>query len=224
MRSALRRLDRQTAQSGGPCQILLSKGLLGLHIGFLFQENEESGHCYIHMEWHEKLRVEEPPHKAAALAPEIDEDTLLDLCTRLSSIRHHPLQRVAFGLELKDQKTTRKGRIDVGRGSGLNCATFLLIVFRDAGIHLLDLPTWEQRSVERLEEDTAFQQSIVDHLREEHPDHADKLAREIGSPRFRPEEVAAAAGTAERPLSYTEAESLGLTVKSAVQKILSKKS
>ena len=72
---------------------------------------------------------------------------------------------------------------------GLTCASFVLAVFDVVGLPLIDFTTWNAQR----EGDRQWQQQIIEKLRQHAEEaHIQHLESEIGSVRFRPEEVVAA--------------------------------
>jgi hypothetical protein len=92
---------------------------------------------------------------------------------------------------------------------GLTCATFVLAVFRNMHIEILDTATWPPASGANLE----WQRRMANHLGGRFPyAHPDFLTG-IGSARFKPEEVAAGAASLPKPIRFPEAERLARKVK-----------
>lgn len=107
------------------------------------------------------------------------------------------------------------GTLQLGRSLGLTCATFVTLVFGHAGIHLLDMSTWDtDRSAERKREDEDAQRRLVAYLRRnpESAAHADLVERQVGCTRIRAEEVAAASGMTGHPIPFVRAEPEGRRV------------
>lgn len=77
------------------------------------------------------------------------------------------------------------GRLLGPGGEGLTCATFVLAMFKSIGVSLVDLDSWEPRPC-----DVWWQEHILPRTTTA---HAELLRAQLGSIRYRPEEVAAAA-------------------------------
>jgi hypothetical protein len=93
-------------------------------------------------------------------------------------------------------------------GKGLTCASFLLTIFHQTGIKLIDTTDWQVRA-----SDIVWQTRVVQMLRERgHTDHADAAGRFVGSFRYRPEEVAAAAVHPSPPIDFDDAASLATSI------------
>jgi hypothetical protein len=84
--------------------------------------------------------------------------------------------------------------------SGLNCSALVMMVFELACVPLLDEESWStERTAEREAEDRAAQETLLSAL----PfDQQEKLQSELGAPRVRAEEVAAASGLSGRPVPF----------------------
>ncbi len=115
-----------------------------------------------------------------------------------------------YALRVEASRFEESGRLVLGAGElGLTCAAFVLLIFRNAGVELLDCATWTQRSPERTAADEEAQRRLVVMLHRENSAHADAVAAEVGCLRFRPEEVAAASAHRPHPVDYARVEALG---------------
>jgi hypothetical protein len=72
-------------------------------------------------------------------------------------------------------------------GAGLNCSTFVLVVFQSYGWPLVSLAGWQQRP-----EDAAWHARLVAWVARKDPAQAALIQLEIGCARVRPEETAGA--------------------------------
>jgi hypothetical protein len=94
--------------------------------------------------------------------------------------------------------------------TGLNCATFVVQVFRSSGNPILDGDGWPQRP-----KDVERQRYLVDYLRNcpnpahRDPAQADLIELEIGCMRIRPEEVVGACLEKELPALFGQCEPNG---------------
>jgi len=98
---------------------------------------------------------------------------------------------------------------------GFSCATFVLAVFESGTVTILDWRRWRRRG-----EDRDWQENIADTLQrsDTSPEYQALLHRELGSLRFRPEEVAAGAAAKRFPAGFrfVERAALQLLVKLGV--------
>lgn len=98
-------------------------------------------------------------------------------------------------------------------GMGLTCATFVIAVFHSIGFGIAVSETWQSR-----DDDAEWQAMIVEGLKKIHgpSQHINAVEEHIGVARFRPEEVAAAATSADPPLEFEDAVKLAAQIKSTV--------
>lgn len=99
-------------------------------------------------------------------------------------------------------------------GTGFTCATFILRVLENRGLHLIDQATWGER-----EGDRAWQQWVIDTIRAEHgesaAEHVEALKGKKGAFRFQPLDVVAAADL-KRPASMEAVEAALPAVRAAL--------
>jgi hypothetical protein len=181
------------------------------HAGVIYKDRD--GLRMIHLGWHHQLHDSEwrfgqnyayvvpevPPERANAVAA---------LCRLIR--RKQPGIPYAFRLveDVRFEMTT--GDIVLSKGaSGLNCSSFVLIVFLQAGIRLIQLETWEERP-----EDREWQQYLLDLLiRTSAPSgHVEAVRTEIGCARVRPEEVAGACLEQDLPASFARCRDNGRAI------------
>lgn len=149
--------------------------------------------------------------------PTVDEDALEDVRLFLELLRAKAVKHeVPFGLAVENARFTKAGALDRGRAQGLNCSTFVLLVFERVGCKLVDASTWDERDAKRRSEDEGVQKAIVSELTKSAPEHAARLERDVGCTRFRPEEIAAASGMGLLPVRYADAEPAGRIVLKAM--------
>lgn len=194
--------------------VTVMKGAVGAHVGVLYRVDSAGERRHLHLAWHHRLR-DEPTLSSDGwwIVPRLDDFELADLCTsaRLIAKRHQD-GLVPYSLRLAATHFERDGTLRLDGGIGLTCATFVIIIFAHARIHLLDSATWDtDRPLERRQEDDAAQRALVDYLRNnpESRTHADLVEQEIGCTRIRAEEVAAASGMSGLPVPFTRVEPQG---------------
>jgi hypothetical protein len=93
-------------------------------------------------------------------------------------------------------------------GYGMTCATFVLRIFEQLGYPLLQESTWPLRT-----EDAHWLYKVVipalrDPTAKVDPGHVNAMENSAQSPRFRPEEVAAAVPSEQAPLGFDQAAAL----------------
>lgn len=92
---------------------------------------------------------------------------------------------------------------------GLTCASFVLAVFGASGLHLVEYDTWP---IGRPG-DEQWQRGIVDLLKDQaSQDHVEAITADIGTVRYRPEEVAAAAALPNPPNAFSVTESTAMQI------------
>jgi hypothetical protein len=203
--------------SGGPLvAVVLCEGAVGLHAGILYQDPHQQTRV-LHLAWHHQLR--DDPHDEhdgwlgiTPLLDEIDQRVLLGACRSVA--KHRAALQLPYGFRYQHSRLDQDGNFIPGPGeSGLTCATFVLAVFRMAALDLLDLPSWEQRPAERVNEDDEAQRTLIAYLQRKYPAQAEALQQEKGCARFRSEEVAAASAQSAFPVSYEIASRVGALLK-----------
>jgi hypothetical protein len=103
--------------------------------------------------------------------------------------------------------------------NGLTCATFILAVFRTLSLELLDVSEWPLAGDV---EDNFFQFRMTQNLAFRGDEIRKALENQHGSPRFRPEQVAAGSGSKTIPLKYDAALKLGREILDIVKKAKAK--
>jgi hypothetical protein len=183
---------------------------LGCHVGVLCRRDDEAPRA-IHLAFHHRLQDEPAGPTWGWVAPALSDDKLRLVAAAARRVqRAHADGKVPYALRVEASRFEESGRLVLGAGElGLTCAAFVLLVFRNAGVELLDCATWTQRSPERTAADEEAQAVLVAMLRRDNPAHADAVAAEVGCLRFRPEEVAAASAHPPHPVDYARAEALG---------------
>ncbi|MBL8616202.1 MAG: hypothetical protein JNM72_11375 [Deltaproteobacteria bacterium] len=200
------------------CGLCASTAHDGLHLGLIVCE-ENQRHYVLHMGWHQEKLIAELPNAQRwwHVRPTFDDDEL-EALTNFASLAQRKLdvQRLPFGLSAQDARFTRAGAVELGAAKGLNCVTFVQMLFKAAKVPLLLAPGPEDLDEARVAEDREAQARLVATLREDAPLHAQSVETEVGAPRVRPEEVAAASGMAPRPVGFADAMRAGVVVRRKV--------
>jgi len=170
--------------------------------------------------WHESLRcgpvTGHYPHPY--VIPDLIEeeiDSVSGLC-RLIENRNstgNP-QKIpyAFGVPM-DTEINSTGDIILKNGLGLTCSSFVLVVFKNAGVPILNIEGWPKDR----DDDKERHDKLLDLMRNGRPtntppippasqEHVDKVEASLPCIRVRPEEVAAAAIADKIPCGYRDAE------------------
>jgi len=188
--------------------VVCQTGADQLHVGLIYIRDEVTP-VLCHLAWHYRLMFEDP-----VVRPTWSESNLhwcevnLDRINRrviagwLEDLKTNP-NEIPYGFDIQPPVFTAEGQYIVQPdGKGLTCATFIVEVYRANALPLLDDDAWPSR----LEEDTAWQERILDGLRKTGAEqsHIDALSDDIGCVRYKPEEVAAATLQEDRPVSFDE--------------------
>ena len=128
------------------------------HAGVVYRDRD--GLRMIHLGWHHQLHDWEWKYEDnyAHVIPEIPREranAVAALCRLVR--RKHPGIPYAFRLVENIRFNITTGDIILSQGShGLNCSSFVIILFLQAGIRLIELETWEPRP-----EDARWQQQLL---------------------------------------------------------------
>lgn len=181
------------------------------HIGILHRDQNE-GPQFLHLAWHRLLQndAELPVDMVVWIklnVPLARQRSVAAFCRRVW--RKNGRRNIPYAFSRPD------GSFDVATGEyligpsryGLTCASFVLAIFHAVGIPLARYETWP---VERPG-DLEWQESIVKMLESKQIDqeHMNHLRGEIGTVRYRPEEVAACAAVAPPAATFEQVEQLG---------------
>lgn len=166
---------------------------------------------FLHLAWHLELRNEVVPDRDAWWVL-----SSLGRAQRLAVVGAAQLLAeryvdgaVPYGFALAGVAVWDDGTLDLAGGSGLTCASFLAVLHAAAQAPLVDLPTWEQRTEQRRDQDKEVQQRLVTYLAKQHPVQAQRVRAEVGCTRLRSEEVASASGLRDRPAEFATCEAAG---------------
>lgn len=189
--------------------VAVMSGAAGAHVGLLYRADSKGTILHLHLAGHFRLKNEAPIADSFWISPRLDDFALADLRASASLIAKRQADgRVPFALTPVDAKFSDAGVLQLNGGYGLTCASFILLVFKHAFIDLVDVATWNNsRSAERKEEDEAAQVRLITYLRKSGATkHADLVEGDIGCTRIRAEEVAAAFGMDNPPVSFMRVE------------------
>jgi hypothetical protein len=164
------------------------------HVGLLFRPEGEELSLF-HLKFHHELVNEVPDFSYSWIPTQLDDPLITAFVEWLATLRDRNKQGlVPFSIQYCGNYFDKNGDyVQSALGSGLTCATFVLAVFADFALPLIDLATW--RKVASLK-DKSWQKRILDILEGHAPkEHVEKQRPLIGSAaRYRPEEVGGAFG------------------------------
>lgn len=199
---------------------LLRSTATQLHIGMVYRTGASNLFC--DLAWHYRLRNEPADamqglHWANSGLDEINREVMRDWVRKLAT----NIQGLPYGFNVNGDAFDRQtgSALPLPLGEGMTCASFILAAHRHRGIELLDTLRWPSRA-----DDTAWQQYIIDQLHEhtartgrDIQAHLDALQGDIGSLRYRPEEVAAGAISRDTPLSFEDTRRLADEIVASLQ-------
>lgn len=165
------------------------------HVALIYRA-EHSEPRLLHLAWHQKL-IHEPwdgkYHWIEFSGVDVElQETFADWAVLVAGASHDP--PIPYSVVFSPDKNFEvDGRfIDRKDGSGLTCATFLLALFADYGLPLVQTDTWPKSRAG----DFKWVRKILHHLRRRVglPHFMEQVRRRRELRRFRPEEVFATAG------------------------------
>ncbi len=167
------------------------------HIGILFIDADQSPK-FLHLAWHYELRKDEPNIKYLWVDIPIDPINKIHLATVCALIFESNQNGIPYGICVDGTGFAEDGSFtSEEKFAGLTCATFVIQVFHSQSYWLVDFEKWPDRA-----DDMTWQNQILDTLQKYASNDHIKAQREKiqkGAARFRPEEVAAAAGLPNQP-------------------------
>lgn len=201
--------------------LFVHSGPVGAHVGMIHSDDTGTIRL-LHQAWHHDSRNDtltayesEPGQVPLFWVPpglDADEQEVLRAQVALAA-GHLPADGLRYAFRGEDASLGADGEVVLGTSDGLSCATFVTLLFRAACVPLLDESSWQQRTPEREAEDREAQQKLVGYLAGSPVDgdrqQAKLLAAEVGTPRIRAEEVAAASSSSQRAVGFETAEALG---------------
>lgn len=190
------------------------------HAGIVYRESDDSDRLHLaHLAWHIDLRDEileglthcgEWEADIICISPIIDEIDAINVAIYCRGIiRSNP--DLPYGLSYNED-----GYFEIIEGNAefmipeerrwLNCSTFVLTVFKSAGVSLVRAGEWP----ERPEEDSEWQEKLTMWLRKAaSPEHVARVRQDIGKARIRPEETIGSCLESELPAGFRRCERNG---------------
>jgi hypothetical protein len=161
----------------------------------------------LHLAWHFDLRDEEAPSDYFWNEVSLDVLNRRVLAAAANAIGTKR-DNIPYGLDTTGAcfDPTNGDFIPPPIGKGLTCATFIVAVFGSYGFDLLDEASWPTHNAE----DEGWQSQIIETLRSNgaHPAHIEAMERDVGSSRFKPDEVVGSSTLPTWPVAFPEARSI----------------
>jgi hypothetical protein len=192
------------------------------HVGVVVAGEAGSDALYLSQQPFEPLeqRVFDPDRTLRLVKPALPHEILEGVLLAADIVRDR-WEREAmlpFGLNM-EQAFRRDGALtSSGSGSGLTCATFVAALFELGHAPLIVRDSWARdASAERLQEDRAHQEALLDGLEGVNPLFVRECRRRGLGAMVRTAEVAGASGCPGTPLDLARAERAGLQVLQALR-------
>lgn len=185
------------------------------HVGLLYRRNTSVR--MLHLAFHFDLRDQEPDSRLLWIRPSLHRSRARSLAAQCRLIAHtYADGQVPYGFRYANSYFERgTGNLILDKeASGLTCATFVLAVFASSGVRLISTEDWPLRP-----EDSEWQRKILSLMREGGAEAQTIMAAEsqIGSARFRPDEVAAASALRFLPAGFRRVSAAARIVAAEVQ-------
>ncbi len=179
-----------------------------LHTGFFFR-NIKDEVKFLHLAWFNCLFYEDPNDDYYWLDIPLEEDDLMQIQLLLEEIHDKNGKNIPYGIAINEIKINDDGTLKKADDEGLTCATFVLRALEARGYNIIDLSSWEIRP-----EDKKWQEAIIKNLeyswRDKDTKFIESQKKYIGKvPRFKPNEVVAAANSENTPLNQKDTITLG---------------
>lgn len=195
-----------------------------MHCGILFKDsNSLNSFNALHLAWHSVLNLEKDSKNISEyywIVPSIDIERIVAISAVCRKVfRRNRDDGLPYGLMYQKSKIDKDGTLLLADGEhGLTCSTFVLAVFEEARINLIDIGSWGPRN-----EDIEWHSEIVQFLKVTQDrykisdDHIKNVEGEIGCSRFRPEEVAASTRFRINPGRTEEVRTIGARIRGSIQ-------
>lgn len=192
-----------------------------LHSGLVFTVDDEPQRL-LHLWWHLKPLVDAVPDDMFWVPSGLRRVQAEAVATMASKIaeRYHE-SGVEYGLSVEGIEILDDGTIMLDGGVGLTCASFVHFVFDSVQLTPIVISSYECLPPERVEEDERVQRHLVGLLRADRRTcrHAERVAREIGRPRIRPEDIAGVSSLGERPVDRVRADQVGKEIREQLSRL-----
>lgn len=183
------------------------------HVGIVHMDDSTNEVRLLHLAWHHELKNSTPKLSYAWIAPRILKQRARQVaafCRQVYRLNGKGGIPYAFSPP-SDCFDAQSGAFILGpTRNGLTCASFVLGVFHSAGLPLIQYDEWPPRRAG----DEEWQLSIIEQLEKDgaSAEHIHAVQAEVGSVRYRPEDVAGASAAESLPAHFAEVEKLALEI------------
>lgn len=180
------------------------------HIGVLCREPADKRLRFIHLAFHDDLRLEDDITKCFLwIEAKLEDEPAAVVAAQARRVyRRERRGGVPYGFSPYTGYFGPRGEIRwTAPGNGLTCATFVLAVFDAAGVRLAQGETWPSDR----DEDKQFQREMVELVRTQSmatAAHLKGMKADIGQVRFRVLEVGGAVAADSYPVDFSTAQVL----------------
>ena len=173
------------------------------HIGLLHRDPESNDVMMLHLAFHHDLRNEPAKTKYLWIDPPILAERLIHVAAWCRLVWSANQDDFPYSFSQPEECfDSENGKFLIGPTRlGLTCATFVLALFDVAGLKLVNYATWPTGRPG----DREWQEFVVAQLPPTEVAHIEDMRSEVGSARFRPEEVAGAATVSPLPVDFVTA-------------------
>jgi hypothetical protein len=193
----------------------------GLHIGVMYRAPGIGTVKLLHLMGHHKLSSDDVrPDYVVWIRPAIKEDRAMAIGTMCRRIwKQNSKGLVSYGLSKPGRFFDSDGRFLKGPALiGLTCASFVLEVFHQAGMPLVDYDSWPHPT----EADVARQNDVLDGIAARNPQfiqHVQVAKSELGNTRYAPLEVAGAGTAIRLPTNHPHCSKVANQIKELLVKL-----
>jgi hypothetical protein len=190
----------------------------GLHIGVVYRVTENAAIKLLHLAWHHRLRSDNLSSAYKCwIRPAIADDRALAIAAYCRRIwKQNERNQVPYGFSHPNRFFDTSGNVIKGPAKiGLTCASFVLAVYKGAGVLLGSLDTWPSATSEDIER----QRELLSKMSEDDSvdkEHLAAVQAELGNTRYHPLDVAGAGTADPLPSSYQHASRIGRDIQTLI--------
>jgi len=182
------------------------------HVGILHKDESLGEVRMLHLLWHNRLGNAQPEPSYAWIVPPIPRRRARQVAAFCRNVHRANPSGIPYAFsQASDCFNDQTGAFLMGTArKGLTCATFVLGVFHSTGLPLIQYETWPTSR----EGDEQWQRHIIEELKAGGAplQHIRDVESEVGSVRYRPEDVAGGAAAGSIPAPFAEADPLAQAI------------